>query len=208
LGRDGLGRRSDRIYRRMLFFFPTSFRGAFGDQMAQVFRDLARRAATDRRRFGWTRLWWRLLIDTLGSALREHFGEWRTHMSKTALIAAAILALPVLFVVFNLLEYGAGIALPWNPFDSLSSAIYRTPWRYVYDGAIVFSPLVALALVFLPQLRITRGSAETELATIVIRKLSRPAVVLTILSLLVIGILGTYLISENLPCLLGQQISC
>jgi uncharacterized membrane protein affecting hemolysin expression len=42
----------------------------------------------------------------------------------------------------------------------------------------------------------------------VIRKLSRQAVVLTILSLLVIGILGTYLISENLPCLLGQQISC
>jgi hypothetical protein len=129
-------------------------------------------------------------------------------MSKTALIAAAVLALPVLFVAFNLLEYGAGIALPWNPFDRLSSVIYQSPWRYVYDGAIVFSPMVALALIFFPQLRITRGSAETELATIVIRKLSGPAVVLTILSLLVIGILGTYLISENLPCLLGRKIGC
>lgn len=129
-------------------------------------------------------------------------------MSKTALIAAAVLALPLLFILLNLLQYGAGIPLLWNPFDSLQTLIYPTPWRYVYDAAIVLSPMLALGLLFLPQLRITRGTAGTELATIVIRKLSRPAVVLTILSLLVIGILGMYLISENLPCLLGQQISC
>jgi hypothetical protein len=192
----------------MLLSFPASFRKAYGDQMAQAFRDLSCRAATDRRRFGRSKLWLRMLVDALRSAPREYFDEWRTPMSKTALIAAAVLALPLLFILLNLLQYGAGIPLLWNPFDSLQTLIYPTPWRYVYDAAIVLSPMLALGLLFLPQLRITRGTAGTELATIVIRKLSRPAVVLTILSLLVIGILGMYLISENLPCLLGQQISC
>lgn len=200
--------RAARLYGWILFSFPSGFRKVYGEQMALAFRDLSRRAAVDRRRFGRATLWSRMVVDTLHSALREHYEEWRNLMSKRALVAAAVLVFPFLFVVVNLLQYGAGLTLPWNPFDRLQGLLYPTPWRRVYDLGIILSPMLALALLVLPQLRITRGGEETELANIVIRKLSRPTLVLALLSLLVFAILGMYLISENLPCLLGQRISC
>jgi hypothetical protein len=61
-----------QVYRRLLGIYPAAFLGRFGDQLAQTFADLARRAV---RRGGVLRLlilWMQILPDLGTSALREH----------------------------------------------------------------------------------------------------------------------------------------
>lgn len=129
-------------------------------------------------------------------------------MSKSTLAAAAILVIPAGFVLVNLLEYVVGVPVGWNPYASLLDAARGTPWRYLFELVILASPLAALTLLLLPSLRFARSQAEGELATIVIRRGSTPALVLMGGCLLVLGILGAYLLAENLPCILGQAMSC
>ena len=73
---------------------------------------------------------------------------------------------------------------------------------------MLFSPVAALMLLFFSQVRITVGQDQAVLARIEIRKASRLAYLVVGGSLAVLGVMGLYLVAENLPCLLGQQISC
>ncbi|MEX2662257.1 MAG: ABC transporter permease, partial [Vicinamibacterales bacterium] len=62
-------RHHDRVYRALLKLFPREFRGDFGDQMADDFRDQRDDAASSRER---ARLWTRTLLDALRRAPSEH----------------------------------------------------------------------------------------------------------------------------------------
>ena len=59
----------DRLYRALLRLFPREFRGDFGEQMADDFRDQRADAASPRDR---ARLWTRTVMDALRRAPREH----------------------------------------------------------------------------------------------------------------------------------------
>ena len=129
-------------------------------------------------------------------------------MSKATFAGAAVLAIPAGFVLLNVLQYVVGIPVAWNPYAALLDSARGTPWRYLTEFVILASPLAALALLLAPSVRVARSQVEGELATIVIRRGSTPALLLIGGCLLVLGILGAYLIGENLPCILGQAASC
>lgn len=128
--------------------------------------------------------------------------------SKLALIAAGILVLPLGFVLVNVLQYELGIPVPWNPYDSLYTQIGGTSWTYLFDAVILFSPIVAFLIVILSQVRISGGEGTGVLARIEIRSASRLAYAIVGISVALLGVMGLYLMFENLPCLLGQQAIC
>ncbi len=129
-------------------------------------------------------------------------------MSKTTLAGAAVLVIPTGFVLVNVLQYIVGVPVAWNPYQALLESARATPWRYLVELVILASPLAAFALMILPSVRVARSRVEGELASIVIRRGSTPALLLMGGCLLVLAIMGIYLVGENLPCILGQAVSC
>jgi len=66
----------DRVFRAFLRLFPSDFRGDFGEQMAEDFRD--QRRDTDGRPRELQKLWLRTVVDLLRRAPREHIDVlWR-----------------------------------------------------------------------------------------------------------------------------------
>jgi hypothetical protein len=61
-----------QVYRRLLAVYPAGFLGQFGDQLAQNFGDLARRAMRRGGVLHLLLLWMRILPDLGSSAIREH----------------------------------------------------------------------------------------------------------------------------------------
>ncbi len=157
---------------------------------------------------GGFRHWVWILSDTVTSASREHLEEWKESMSKIALLAAGILVLPLGFVVVNVLQYELGIPVPWNPYDSVYDQITGTSWTHLFDAVMLFSPIAAVALVVMSQIRISGGGDKAVLSRIEIRKASRLAYVVVGTGVALLGVMGLYVVFENLPCLLGQQVVC
>ena len=62
----------ERLFRALLRAFPAEFRGDYGDQMTNDFRDQHADAAARNRRAGQWRLWMRTIVDVLKRAPREH----------------------------------------------------------------------------------------------------------------------------------------
>lgn len=190
---------SERLFQLLMLAYPVRFRTEYSSLMLKHFAD------TNASGF---RYWVWMMRDTASGASREHLAEWRGQMSKLALLAAALLVVPFGFVLLNVLQYQLGIPVPWNPFSSVYDQVSGTSWRYLFDAVMLFSPVAALMLLFFSQVRITVGQDQAVLARIEIRKASRLAYLVVGGSLAVLGVMGLYLVAENLPCLLGQQISC
>ncbi len=76
---------SARWYRRLVLFYPTTFRRSHGELMSQLFRDQYRDAI--RADSPWRRLefWSRILADTGISAGREHFYEMEKKLTMNTL---------------------------------------------------------------------------------------------------------------------------
>lgn len=131
----------------------------------------------------------------------------RTH-TMTSVIGYLVLAVPASFVAVNVLRYVVGVDLPWDPWETLLDATEDSPARYALDLMIVFGPVIAFAAFFIPMLKVSFGGENEQLVTVVVRKTSRTKVIFVAASVGVLGILGTYLFFENLPCILGEQLSC
>ncbi|MCZ6530344.1 MAG: hypothetical protein O6949_08435 [Chloroflexi bacterium] len=129
-------------------------------------------------------------------------------MSKIALIAALILVLPFGFVLVNVLQYEIGIPLPWNPYDSVYAQVRGTSWRFLFDAVILFSPVAALLMVLFTQVRFSGGQDKAVFARVEILRASTLAYLVVGTSLALLSAMGLYLVFENLPCLLGQQVLC
>ena len=190
---------SERLFQLLMLAYPVRFRTEYGSLMLKHLADT---------NTGGFRYWVWMMRDTASGASREHLAEWRVQMSKLALLAAALLVVPFGFVLLNVLQYQLGIPVPWNPFSSVYDQVSGTSWRYLFDAVMLFSPVAALMLLFFSQVRITVGQDQAVLARIEIRKASRLAYLVVGGSLAVLGVMGLYLVAENLPCLLGQQIGC
>ncbi len=64
--------RADRIFKRLLRLFPADFRGDFGDEMAETFRDQRLDTLARGRTMAHISLWWDTLRGVLTTAPREH----------------------------------------------------------------------------------------------------------------------------------------
>jgi putative ABC transport system permease protein len=110
--------RHDRVFRALLRLFPAEFRGDFGEQMAEDFRDQRYDAAANG---GSRRLWIRTAADLLQRATREHADLfWRDAVYALRLLrrhpastAAAILSLAI------------GIGLNTAVFSVVSGVLWR-----------------------------------------------------------------------------------
>ena len=183
----------------MLVAYPYRFRSEYGKLMLKHFAD---------NYDGGFRHWVWILSDTATSATREHLAEWKGSMSKISLIAAGLLALPIGFVLVNVLQYELGIPVPWNPYAGVYDQISGTSWTHLFDAVILLSPIMALLIMILSQVRISWGDGNAVLARVEIRSASRLAYAVVGISVALLGVMGLYLMFENFPCLLGQQVTC
>lgn len=203
---------AQRVYGWLLTFYPLKFRSNYGPLMTQVNRDLTRDAMAQSGFLSLISLWLETIKDLVSSIWKEQFDAWRRDMPpKTRiafLIGSIFLGISALFVIVNVLQYEIGINLAWNPFDIVLERTKDTPLRLVFDAVILFGPAVAVGLFILPHVEIRLRPGEDELAAIVIHKVEGLSLLLIGLSVLVLGIIGLYLVGENLACLIGQQVSC
>ena len=190
---------AERLYRILLIAYPRKFRSIYGPLMLRHFKDT---------NTGKLRNWIWILGDMVASSAREHRAEWRKQMSKIALIAAGFLVLPLGFVLINVLQYELGIPIPWNPYDSVYDQISGTSWTYLFDAVMLFSLIAAVTLVVISQIRISGSDDKAVLSRIEIRKAPRLAYVVVGTGVPLLGVMGLYVVFENLPCLLGQQVIC
>lgn len=200
--------RSLRVYRLLLWVYPTDFRTEYGTDLVQATRDLFRDVRGLRSLLA---LWLHVSGDLFASAWIERLQARRNTMEtwKRVVmgIGAIFLTIPLLFVGLNLLEYELGIVVPWNPFNGLLDS-GRSPLRYLLEGMIVMGPILAIGTFLLPHLQFRWRPSEDEIAIVRIRRVGRISLVLTVVAVLVLLTMGIYLLGENLPCILGEQLSC
>jgi putative ABC transport system permease protein len=111
---------SERLFRALLRVFPAEFRGDFGEQMAEDFRD--QREDARKRGYRWVaRLWVRMFGDSLRQGPREHFDILRRDASyalrllrrRPGLAASAVATLAI------------GIGLNAAVFSLVNSVMWR-----------------------------------------------------------------------------------
>jgi hypothetical protein len=91
---DRVLRAAERVYRLLLASYPASFRRAWGDQLAEAFRDGSRDAARrDAGALVW--FWLRAIGDLLGSAAAEHWtvGSGKRTIAWGSVVVGSITAL-------------------------------------------------------------------------------------------------------------------
>src|SRR5262245_6445360 len=101
---------SCRVYRFLLFFYPSEFRRDYGGQMVLVFRDRYRDEVGGNRHFALINYWSHTLLDLVVTATREHsenLGKDRQLMTNTRRDIVALLGtIAIIVVAFALLNYG------------------------------------------------------------------------------------------------------
>ncbi|HJX93084.1 MAG TPA: hypothetical protein VJ372_21495 [Pyrinomonadaceae bacterium] len=101
------GSLSYRVYKKLLFAYPSHFRHSFGPQLLQVFRDCHRAETDGHRIVGVTRLWRHTLIDLISSAAKEHSDTENPFMSNLSKNLIAVFGcVLVIAIAFILLTYG------------------------------------------------------------------------------------------------------
>ena len=137
---------STRLYRLFLRFFPSEFRGDFGDEMSQVFDDEHAEAAT-RGRMAIARLWWRTFHGLAGLASREHghilmrdvgYGlrlMWKHRLTSAAALLTVALAVGANTAMFTVVK-AVLLELPFRDPDRLVVVLRQTPRGY----SLGFSP--------------------------------------------------------------------
>jgi hypothetical protein len=118
---------SERIYKAPLTAYPKEFRGEYGSQMVQAFRDLCREELGRGSKAGFVKLLARTVLDLATTALTERVSscpndeEVIVNNHKLAAVGFALLLLPLFFVSAPLLKYELGVGLLFDPLDTFLS---------------------------------------------------------------------------------------
>jgi len=202
------GRSTDEaLYAALLRVYPRSFRARLAGEMLTVFRDL-RRAAAAGGRFALVAFWLRLLAELGRTALEERVLAMKSSHVWRQMGSAALLVVPVVFLVSQMLVYELKVPGLANPFDVFYNRPGQAGLGYLMDAIIFLGPLVACALalpLFLRQSVRWRPSPGTLLTV----SLTPGGLVTAALALVGVGLSATfvaYLLAENLPCLLGTAV--
>jgi hypothetical protein len=101
---------SGRIYNLLLLAYPARFRRAFGQEMAQVFRDDLRHTLQESGLAGLVGLWFLVVLDLVKTAFAEHIWEV-FHMPIEKLERWTGLAAALGGALFTFIAYGTSISL-------------------------------------------------------------------------------------------------
>ena len=101
---------SVRVYELLIRAYPASFRREYGNEMTQVFRELARDALRQRGALGIMMAWFGVLSDLVWTALQEHLSELQGRIEmQTA--ASAIVSVFVAAIVCHFVFAVAAITI-------------------------------------------------------------------------------------------------
>lgn len=127
----------------------------------------------------------------------------------TTTIGSAFLAVPLVFIAANILEYELGVPVPWNPFDAIYEGRHHTPLTFFFDALIVLGPVAGLVVLVAPLTHINWSLNSNGFAfSISVRRGGAVTFGVIAIAITAIAVLSTYLVAENLPCILGREIRC
>ena len=153
--------------------------------------------------------------------MRRHDGTQRTlggrqgsgtiastlHVSRIRLLAVALLVPAVLFVTVNLLRYQVGVAQPYDTLSPLWSTGVGA-YQLAFNATVLLGPVIAMTIAAVAVLRVrfARTNAGSNVAMTIRRRW--PEIGVLAFGAALVGVMGIYLIAENLPCIRGRQLYC
>ena len=111
---------SQRIYKTLLWLYPSSFRDEYGPQMSQAFADLLRDASR-RGTLGILPLWLHTLDDLISSAIQEHNDMFKQFTFDKALFILG--CIPLGFTVFAWLVWAFALRSLLGPWTDMLALI-------------------------------------------------------------------------------------
>jgi hypothetical protein len=123
-------------------------------------------------------------------------------------ILAGVLVLPaVVFVAANVMKYGLGV-------DALSNVLgsFAEPgegaWNVMVTALVLVGPVIALAMVLLPIVRLRLGRSDGTVEATVSLRLEWARVAIALVALAVLAVLAGHIAAENAACWLGAAVRC
>lgn len=113
--------RADRIFRRLLRLFPSEFRGDFGDDMAETFRDQRLDTAATGGAAAHVNLWWQTIRGIVTTAPREHVDLLRQDVRYSL---RSLRRSPT-FSVVSAIVLGVGIGAATAMFSVVDGVLWR-----------------------------------------------------------------------------------
>ena len=97
----------------------------------------------------------------------------------------------------------------WSPFHAIFSNDGSSPIAFLVNSLIVLGPIFGIASLAAPLVRLKWKTDDQGVAlTVTIQRFGLVRLAIMAFTITTIATLGTYLVAENLPCLLGQQTAC
>ena len=150
---------AEGAYRALLLVYPADHRWEYGPLMVQSFRDRCRDVRRQKGNWGLVRLWWRVLKDTLVTAVVEHLDELEERsrrMTKRQQTLVAVCALGPLVLWIGLLII--------NP--AFTSRVLINPLGW----PIVMAVFLLLSLGYILQRGVLAHSSQTGLTHLLVRR--------------------------------------
>jgi heme/copper-type cytochrome/quinol oxidase subunit 2 len=126
---------------------------------------------------------------------------------RFTVLAAALVVPAVAFVAANVLKHGFGV-------DALSNVLGRFAepgdgaFNVVVTALVLVGPVVAVAIVLVPIVRLRLGRSDGTAEAAVSVRLEWPRLAIVLVAIAVLAVLATYLAAENAACWLGSARSC
>jgi hypothetical protein len=128
-------------------------------------------------------------------------------LPRTRLLAFGLLVPASLFVLSNLLRYQVGIAQPYNALSPLWSTGIGA-YQFAFNAMVLVGPMIAMAIAALAVLRVRFAQTGAGWSVAVTIRRRWPELAVLAFGVALVGVMGLYLIAENLPCILGRQVLC
>ncbi|MBI3418132.1 MAG: hypothetical protein HY043_22820 [Verrucomicrobia bacterium] len=128
---------STAVYGGLIRAYPKAFREKYGSEMAQVFREQCRDAATSAGGFGLTKLWLRVLLDLVKSCSSEYIAALGGNMNmfKQALLGRLWLAPMLALLVVGGVSAGVSAFLLPKLYQSSARIVVEKPTQTTVDPA-------------------------------------------------------------------------
>lgn len=137
-----------------------------------------------------------------GPMMSPRFVRW------SAPIASAFVVPALIFAVASVLKYGFGGTSIYDGFFGTVFDLRNDTTEIIVSAAVVAGPIVALALIALASVTIDLSREDGQFLGSIALRMTKSRVAIVVLSLLLLGTIGAYLLVENLPCLVGGRVQC
>ena len=128
--------------------------------------------------------------------------------ARWSVAAAVVLVVPaMLFVGANILKYGLRVDVisdVLGPFAEPSAGLAEA----VVTGLVLIGPVVALALVLAPIVRLQLGRSHRTVEATLSFRLRWVNIAVAVVAIALLAVVSAYVVVENADCWFGDAISC